>query len=122
MAIRGSKWRRKPVWRWAALGLGLASGWAMSAPAESRGELLYETHCIACHSSQMHWRDQRVATDWRSLQREVRRWQQAAALAWTDADIRAVTGFLNDTIYRYPPTDEPAPAPDRLAPPSGTPS
>ena len=25
----------------------------------SRGELLYTTHCIACHSTQVHWRDKR---------------------------------------------------------------
>ena len=95
---------------------------ANAAGTESRGELLYETHCIACHTTQMHWRDQRVALDWKSLQRQVRRWQEAAALAWTEADIRAVTGFLNDTIYRYEATDEAIPAPARLAPPSGAPS
>ena len=95
---------------------------AKAEGTESRGELLYETHCIACHTTQMHWRDQRVALDWKSLQRQVRRWQESAALAWTEADIRAVTGFLNDTIYRFEATDEPIPAPARLAPPSGTPS
>jgi mono/diheme cytochrome c family protein len=27
----------------------------------NRGERLYTTHCIACHSTQMHWRDKWVA-------------------------------------------------------------
>ena len=33
---------------------------APSARSQSRGELLYSTHCIACHTSQMHWRDKKV--------------------------------------------------------------
>jgi len=33
----------------------------------SRGELLYSTHCIACHTAQVHWRDKKQATDWELL-------------------------------------------------------
>ena len=33
----------------------------------SRGELLYSKHCIACHTAQVHWRDKKLATDWKSL-------------------------------------------------------
>jgi mono/diheme cytochrome c family protein len=74
------------------------------APAPSRGELLYNTHCIACHSTQMHWREQRLARDWPSLKAQVRRFQGVAGLAWSDEDIAAVTRHLNDTIYRFPET------------------
>lgn len=28
-----------------------------------RGELLYATHCIACHSDKVHWRDKKLVTD-----------------------------------------------------------
>lgn len=76
------------------------------APAPSRGELLYTTHCIACHSTQMHWRDRRLATDWSSLQAQVRRWQGVAKLGWTEDDILEVTRHLNDRIYRYPPNGD----------------
>lgn len=76
---------------------------APPAPAApTRGELLYTTHCIACHNSQMHWRDQRLATDWASLRAQVRRWQGVANLGWSDDDIREVTRHLNDRIYRFP--------------------
>ena len=76
---------------------------AQAAPASpTRGELLYTTHCIACHNSQMHWRDQRLATDWASLRAQVRRWQDVAKLGWSDDDIREVTRYLNDRIYRFP--------------------
>jgi mono/diheme cytochrome c family protein len=76
------------------------------APAPTRGELLYTTHCIACHSTQMHWRDQRLASDWASLQAQVRRWQGVAKLGWTEDDILEVTRHLNDRIYRYPPSGD----------------
>jgi len=36
---------------------------AQTPPTPTRGQLLYTTHCIACHDQRMHWRDQRHATD-----------------------------------------------------------
>ena len=81
---------------------------AVSAQAESRGELLYATHCIACHTTQMHWRDQRVATDWSRLKAEVRRWQGTAALNWSEADIVEVARYLNESIYRFAQAPEPS--------------
>jgi hypothetical protein len=71
-------------------------------PVPTRGQLLYDTHCIGCHSTQIHWRDQRLASDWASLREQVRQWQARARLAWPEADIIEVTRYLNDTIYRLP--------------------
>ena len=73
------------------------------AQAPSRGELLYNTNCIACHSTQMHWRSRRLATDWNSLEEQVRRWQQAASLGWRDEDIAEVARFLNERYYGFTP-------------------
>ena len=73
-------------------------------PVPTRGELLYTTHCITCHTSQMHWRNDKQATDWESVKVQVRRWQEIAGLAWSDADITEVSRYLNDTIYQYPQT------------------
>ena len=77
---------------------------AQGTPAPSRGQLLYTTHCIACHTTQMHWRDERRAVDWETLKGQVRRWQGNAGLQWADADIVEVARHLNDTIYHYPQT------------------
>jgi len=74
---------------------------AGAAWAQSRGELLYTTHCIACHNTQVHWRDQRRATDLDSLREQVRHWQGRASLSWTDDDIAEVTRYLNQRIYRF---------------------
>lgn len=70
-------------------------------PALSRGALLYSTHCIACHNAQVHWRDAKVAKDWPRLKAEVRRWQAAARLGWSEEDIAEVTRHLNALYYGY---------------------
>ncbi len=106
---------------WDAMGSGLGSPagrrmlatgmlvGALAAPAqaESRGELLYATHCIGCHTAQVHWRDQKLATDWSSLKGQVRRWQAANSLGWSEADVLDVTRYLNDSFYRFAQTSDP---------------
>jgi mono/diheme cytochrome c family protein len=72
----------------------------------SRGELLYNTHCIACHSTELHWRDNKLATDWPTLKAQVRRWQGNAGLRWSEADVVEVARFLNDTIYHHEQTTD----------------
>ena len=83
-------------------------------PAATRGSLLYETHCIACHTEQVHWRERRSAQDWDTLREQVRRWQDTARLGWRDEDVEAVARHLNDTIYHFP-------APGMLAAPGMSP-
>ncbi len=89
---------------WATGLLAACTVLAFGAPvrAQTRGELLYTTHCIACHSSQIHWREKRLATDWGSLLVQVRRWQANAALGWTEDDVLQVARHLNETLYRFP--------------------
>src|SRR5690606_1071073 len=84
-----------------ALLLAAAAGATAAEPAD-RGQLLYTTHCIECHTAQMHWRAGRLARDWDGLRAQVTRWQATGALNWTPADIDAVTRYLNETIYRFP--------------------
>jgi mono/diheme cytochrome c family protein len=88
---------------------GLSGNFADAAqePARdaSRGELLYSTRCIACHTSQVHWREKKLATDWNSLQSQVRRWQGASGLGWSDQDIAEVARYLNSLHYHYPVPD-----------------
>ena len=80
---------------------------APSAKAQSRGELLYTTHCISCHTTEMHWRDKRSASSWTALKSQVRRWHDAASLAWSDSDILEVSRYLDETIYHFEPTADP---------------
>ena len=71
----------------------------------TRGELLYTTHCIACHTAQVHWREKKIATDWTRLHSQVRRWQVNSGLEWSDEDITAVARYLNALHYHYPMPD-----------------
>lgn len=90
--------------RWVAGTLFGVSVVATPASAQNRGELLYSTHCGACHTAQMHWRASKAVTDWTSLRAEVRKWQLAASLAWSEDDVLDVARYLNDSIYHFEPT------------------
>jgi len=90
--------------------------------AQSRGELLYDMNCIACHSEKMHWRSGKLVNDWTGLEVQVRRWQQAASLGWNDADIMEVARYLNERFYGFAPRNTtgslaaPVPAPTEAGP------
>jgi len=83
--------------------------WDMHSPAhaqakhsEARGELLYAAHCNACHFSEIHWREQKLATDWSSLKTQVRRWQASIGLPWSEEEIIDVARYLNAVYYNFP--------------------
>ncbi len=78
---------------------------AQTTKSPSRGELLYATHCLACHTDKVHWRDKRVAANFKSLRYEVDRWQKLSALRWNAYDIEAVARYLNTLYYHYPTPD-----------------
>ena len=75
---------------------------AQAKPDLERGELLYSTHCIGCHSAQLHWRDKKAATSWDSLKTEVERWQKTTGLGWRERDVTEVARYLNGLYYRFP--------------------
>ena len=93
------------------LAFALCLFWGMHAAAhaehgEARGELLYATHCSACHTSKVHWREQKLATDWNSLKAQVRRWQASIGLDWSEEEITDVTNYLNAVHYGFPATEQ----------------
>jgi len=92
-------------WTMASATLCLAASVAAQpgAPSATRGELLYKTHCVSCHTTQVHWRDRRLATDWKSLQAQVRRWQRNNGLKWGEQEIADVTRYLNAEFYQFTP-------------------
>jgi mono/diheme cytochrome c family protein len=72
-------------------------------PSAARGELLYTTHCGGCHTTQVHWRDRKLAGDWKGLQAQVRRWQRNTGLKWSEQEIADVTRYLNGEFYHFAP-------------------
>lgn len=81
---------------------GYGQDYAQAGYGETRGELLYTTYCIACHDTKIHWREQRLAKDWRSLKVEVARWQHNMGLGWSESEIIDVARYLNTVYYHFP--------------------
>jgi cytochrome c len=92
----------------AAIALVLAQGYGAPARAEKRaadegrGRLLYETACIACHTTQAHWRDKSIVRSWPELLYQVDRWQRNAGQKWISSDIVDVAAHLNNQFYKLP--------------------
>ena len=68
----------------------------------TRGAMLYDNHCIQCHTQQVHWREKKLATDWQSLIAQVGRWQRTSGLVWSKNEIEEVSRYLNGKFYHYP--------------------
>lgn len=83
-------------------GIGTKNSEPVSMADEHRGRLLYETACVACHTTQAHWRDKRVVRSWSDLLGQVTRWQQNARQNWGAAEIVDVAAHLNDRFYKLP--------------------
>jgi mono/diheme cytochrome c family protein len=98
MSASPTRTARRLLAAWLLAAAPLAHG---APPATTRGELLYATHCLACHTTQLHWRDGRVATDWASLVEQVAAWQGRAGLGWSGDDIAEVARFLNQRYYGF---------------------
>lgn len=75
--------------------------YAQEKHSETRGELLYSTHCNACHTSKIHWREHKLVTDWNSLVAQVRRWQYVTGLSWSEEEIIDVAHYLNAAYYGF---------------------
>ena len=73
-----------------------------SADAVSRGQLLYENHCIACHESVAHIRHDRRVRSYQALQGWVVRWSNQQQLGWGPGDIADVVEYLNRHYYKFP--------------------
>ena len=101
---------RVPLWPLAALLVAGSLVFAQPAPKPeaSLGEQLYSTQCDSCHTTQVHWREKRIAKDWPSLVVQVRRWQSNAGLGWTDEEVSEVARYLNARYYHFPEKDKTA--------------
>lgn len=103
----------------AAVAAGSTFAPAQTGAGDARGELLYTTHCVGCHTTQVHWREKKLATDWTSLVAQVERWQKIDNLGWSADDVATVARHLNAAFYRFPVPEGKAigerGAPQRLA-------
>ena len=66
-----------------------------------RGQLLYETHCNACHGTSVHSRNPRKAKSMDDIKYWVTRWSKELKLDWSAADIDAVAKHVNSKYYHF---------------------
>jgi mono/diheme cytochrome c family protein len=67
----------------------------------SRGQLLYENQCIACHESVVHIRSNRGVKSLPELQAAVARWATYAKPSWDSEEIEEVTRYLDSRYYKF---------------------
>lgn len=83
----------------AAAGSLLTSGRLLAADA-ARGELLYQNHCMVCHTSIVHVREQRKASSREEIRAWILKWQSHLGLDWEAGEVDDVAEFLNQRYYR----------------------
>lgn len=69
-----------------------------------RGKALYENHCIKCHESTLHLREDRRAKTVEDVRSQVVRWSQELGLGWGYQDIEDVRQYLSSTFYNFTQT------------------
>ncbi len=79
-----------------------ATAEAQPAADMLRGRDLYQTHCIACHTAQVHWRDKSLVHSWEDLRRQVIRFERIAGQEWSEQEIDDVAAYLNRLFYQLP--------------------
>lgn len=67
-----------------------------------RGRLLYDTACVACHTTEAHWRDSSIVGSWGDVVVQVERWQKSAGQQWGASEIGDVAAYLNAVYYKMP--------------------
>jgi cytochrome c1 len=86
--------------------LGLTAWLASLSPAYAvedteRGKLLYENHCMSCHESVVHIRDDRRAESLGEVTWQVSRWASEMDLDWRYPEVFDLVAYLNSRYYRF---------------------
>jgi mono/diheme cytochrome c family protein len=78
----------------------LAMGWSAFAQDVSRGALLYETHCAACHREGLHERASSKVRTYADLRAQVERWTMESGHRFTRGEVDELIAFLDASHYR----------------------
>jgi mono/diheme cytochrome c family protein len=74
---------------------------AIEPPVPSRGQLLYENHCMACHESVVHIRTQQQVQSLSALRAQVLRWTAYMQLRWGKEEVEDVVDYLGRQYYKF---------------------
>lgn len=82
--------------------MGIAGhAWSADLPNLDRGRLLYENHCVVCHTPKVHRRVPTLPIDMKELRQIVSAWAKGEQLGWSDEEITDVVEYLDATQYRF---------------------
>jgi mono/diheme cytochrome c family protein len=86
------------AWRGGAVLACLAA--AASAQDVTRGAVLYDTHCIACHREGLHDRANSKVASYADLRFQVERWTAQTGRSFSAAEREDLIEFLDASHYR----------------------
>ena len=75
-------------------------GSGAAAQDVSRGQLLYETHCVVCHREGLHERQNSKVASYSDLRYQVERWTKETRRRFTPDEREDLIEFLDATHYR----------------------
>lgn len=67
----------------------------------SNGKSLQQKNCMSCHDDGVYTRSDRRVTTMEGLTKQVKRCELSLGLQWFDDDINDVTGYLNESFYKF---------------------
>jgi mono/diheme cytochrome c family protein len=73
---------------------------AASAQDVTRGALLYDAHCVACHREGLHDRKSSKVSSYADLRSQVERWTAQTGRPFSDADREDLIEFLDASHYQ----------------------
>ena len=83
-----------------ATALAVLGARAQTADPE-RGALLYTNHCQSCHTTEVHFREQRKSKSLADVRAWVVRWTVELELDWTGEEVDDVARHLNERYYQF---------------------
>lgn len=69
---------------------------------KSRGQMLYENHCLRCHAEGVHLRATSKVHNLDDLAHAVKKWAGLQRLNWQQDDLRDVADYMNHKYYKFP--------------------
>jgi cytochrome c5 len=69
-------------------------------PVKSRGQMLYENHCLRCHAEGVHLRATSKVHSLDDLAHAVKKWAGLQRLDWHQDELRDVADYMNRKYYK----------------------
>jgi hypothetical protein len=73
----------------------------VTPPVPTRGQMLYENHCMSCHESVVFIRGTRRTQSLKALQEQVSHWAGYLHLRWDRQEVADVVTYLNTHYYKF---------------------